>query len=673
VAEAFSYESAFSRNIGWVTQTEQEILRSRRVAIAGLGGVGGSHLLTLTRLGIGKFNIADLDVFELVNFNRQAGASMPHLGRPKADVLEELALAINPELSLIKFPDGIAVDNLDAFLDGVDLYVDSLDFFAVDIRRAVFAACADKGIPAITAAPLGMGVAFLAFLPGQMTFEEYFRLQGQPEDEQLLRFLLGLSPAMLQGKYLVDDTRLDLSAHRGPSTGMACELCAGMAGTQALKILLHRGDVVAAPRGLHFDAYRNKMVRTWRPMGNDNPVQRLGLKIARKRLMAKLTASASSPPEVVPATPMERILDQARWAPSGDNTQPWRFEVIGADHLVVHTHDTRDWCVYDLKGRASQTAIGTLLENIAIAAQAEGLEATFRLRDQSRDRLPDRLPETDLEADLESDSATQLTIDVHFASSQLAEAPPLLPFIKARTTQRRPFSGQHLSAAQKTLLETAVGDGYRVIWIEGRGKKWQMARLLLRTAGIRLTIPEVYKVHKKIIHWNARFSHDRIPDQALGADVLSLKMMQWALQSWARVKMLNRYFGGTLIPKIQLDLIPALRCAAHFVIVADTARSTTDMYLAGGRATQRFWLTATSQGLLLQPEMTPLIFAAYAREGVKFTDSPGKDTDADRVRTEFEALIGRGVDAVFMGRIGFGTAPVSRSLRKAIEQLSFSG
>ena len=286
---SFNYDLAFSRNIGWVTETEQALLRAKRVAIAGLGGVGGSHLLTLTRLGIGNFNIADLDIFELANFNRQAGASMRHVGRSKVEVLRELAADINPELDIRSFPKGIDTDNIEDFLDGVDLYIDGLDFFAVAARRAVFAACAEKGIPAVTAAPLGIGVALLNFLPGGMTFEEYFCLEGCSEDEQLLRFLLGLSPAMLQMSYLVDDSRVDLDAHKGPSTPMACELCAGLAASQALKILLKRGELVAAPWGLHFDAYRNKLKRTWRPGGNNNPLQRLGLKIARKRLSEKIS------------------------------------------------------------------------------------------------------------------------------------------------------------------------------------------------------------------------------------------------------------------------------------------------------------------------------------------------------------------------------------------------
>lgn len=650
LAEHFDYGTAFSRSLGWVTEAEQQILRSKRIAIAGLGGVGGSHLLTLTRLGIGSFTIADLDIFEQENFNRQAGASMRHVGREKIDVLEELALDINPELSMVKFSSGVDIENLDAFLDDVDLYVDSLDFFAVEIRQAVFAACAEKGIPAITAAPLGMGVAFLAFLPGQMTFEEYFRLANQPEDEQLLRFLLGLSPAMLQVSYLVDDTRLDLNAHKGPSTPMACELCAGMAGTHALKILLNRGDVPAAPRGLHFDAYRNKMAKTWRPMGNNNPIQRLGLKIARKRLSSKL-ATTLERTDRPPSSPIEKILDYARWAPSGDNTQPWQFEILSDNSFAIHTRDTRDWCVYDLAGRASQTSVGMLLENIAIAAQSEGLEARFTLQDPMADSDP--------------------VIDVQLiVGGQSSEQPPLLPYIKTRSVQRRALSTRPLLAGYKQALEDAIGSGYRLIWLEGRQKKWQITRLLLRAAGIRLTIPEVYEVHKKIIQWDAQFSTDRIPDQALGADAMTVKMMKWALQSWARVQVLNRYFAGTLMPRLQLDLIPAQRCAAHFIIVADKPRAQTSDYLEGGRATQRFWLTATKLGMQLQPEMTPLIFSTYAREGRRFTESVDKLAEAETLRLELEALAGGEVDAVFMGRLGFGSAATSRSLRKNIQQLN---
>jgi molybdopterin/thiamine biosynthesis adenylyltransferase len=290
----FSRASGFSRTIGWITPEELDRLGSRRIAIAGLGGVGGSHLLTLTRLGVGRFSLAEMDTFSVSNLNRQAGAFFSTLGRPKLDVLSEMALDINPTLSIRRFPTGLEPDNLDSFLQGADLYVDGLDFFELEMRRAVFAECARRNIPAVTAAPLGMGTAILAFAPGGMTFEQYFHLDGQPEEEQYLRFLIGLSPAMLQMSYLVAPEVVQLAGRRGPSTPMACELCAGIAATVALKLLLGRGTVVAAPWGLHFDPYRNRLKRTYRPYGNRNPLQKLALMLGRKQFRRTMSGNANA-------------------------------------------------------------------------------------------------------------------------------------------------------------------------------------------------------------------------------------------------------------------------------------------------------------------------------------------------------------------------------------------
>ncbi len=286
MSEPFRYEAAYARNQGWVTPAEQQQLRRKRVAIAGMGGVGGVHFLTLVRLGIGAFNIADMDTFSLANFNRQVGASMSTLDRPKVQVLAEMARDINPEVEIRIFDAGVNEGNLDEFLAHVDVYVDGLDFFAFSARQTTFAACASKTIPAITAAPLGMGAGLLNFMPGSMSFEEYFVWGNRSDEEKGLRFLVGLAPAGLHGRYLVDPSSVDFANRRGPSTIMGCQLCAGVAATEALKILLGRGKVYAAPYGIHFDAYRNKLVRTWRPGGNRNPLQRLALMIGRRRFAA---------------------------------------------------------------------------------------------------------------------------------------------------------------------------------------------------------------------------------------------------------------------------------------------------------------------------------------------------------------------------------------------------
>jgi molybdopterin/thiamine biosynthesis adenylyltransferase len=287
----FDYDVAYSRNLGWVTRDEQRTLRDKCVAIAGLGGVGGVHLLTLARLGVGRFRLAEFDTFDLANFNRQAGASLRTIGKPKLDVMSEMALDIDPTIEITPFREGVDARNVDAFLAGADLFVDGLDFFALDERQLVFARCASLGIPATTVAPLGMGAALLNFLPGRMTFDQYFGLDRCKEEEQPLRFLLGLAPAALHRRYLVDPSFVDLRAKRGPSTAMACNLCGGVAGTEALKILLGRHRVIAAPFGVHFDAYRNILVRTWQPWGYRGPIRRVVHVIARRQF-ARMRAAA---------------------------------------------------------------------------------------------------------------------------------------------------------------------------------------------------------------------------------------------------------------------------------------------------------------------------------------------------------------------------------------------
>jgi hypothetical protein len=120
-----------------------------------------------------------------------------------------------------------------------------------------------------------------------MSFEQYFKVEGHESDEQYARFIAGLSPAMVQRDYLVAPEAVNFAEKRGPSTVMACDLCAGVMGTNVLKVLLRRGKLRAAPWGMHFDAYHQVLRHTWRPFGNSNPLQQLLLMLIRPRLRGK--------------------------------------------------------------------------------------------------------------------------------------------------------------------------------------------------------------------------------------------------------------------------------------------------------------------------------------------------------------------------------------------------
>jgi hypothetical protein len=199
-----------------------------------------------------------------------------------------------------------------------------------------------------------------------------------------------------------------------------------------------------------------------------------------------------------------------------------------------------------------------------------------------------------------------------------------------------------------------------------------LARLLFQNGGLRLSLPEAFETHKRVIQWNARESEDRIPDQALGVDAFTLRLMRWAMTSWGRVSFLNRYLGGTLIPRIELDWLPARKCAAHFILIANNPPENIDDYIDGGRAVQRFWLTATKLNLFIQPEVTPLVFNEYISQDIQFTQTKSLLEKARNLSSRLKEMIGdKNIsNAVFMGRIGAAKKPPrARSTRKSLDKL----
>lgn len=358
--------------------------------------------------------------------------------------------------------------------------------------------------------------------------------------------------------------------------------------------------------------------------------------------------------EIVNREAINGILELARWAPSGDNTQPWRFEILDDLRLVVHGFDTRRHCVYDLDGRASQIAQGALLETIRIAATAYGLAAHILRTNEP--------------------GGGHVDIEVAFTPDRETTPNPLLSFIITRCTQRRAMSTTPLAENSKRQMEQDVGPEHDVIWFEGLRTRARFAALMIRNGRLRLTLPEAYRVHRDVIEWGATVSVDRIPERAVGVDPVTATLMRWALRSWKRVEFMNRYLGGTLVPGLQLDLIPGLACGAHFAILSKSPLARLDDYLAGGSAMQRLWLSAARAGLQVQPEMTPIIFSRYVRELRAFTTTRRLQASAEQIARRLSELMpGRPLDrVVFMGRIGAGKPAVSRSTRLPLQQLLLS-
>jgi len=271
----YDYFEAFNRNLGFLSLEEQTRLKNARVAIAGLGGTGGAQVHALSRMGIAKFHLADPDTFELANFNRQSGATVPNLGRLKTDVARETVLAINPEAEIAVFEQGIIVGNIDTFLQGVDIVVDSLDFYCFEERFLLYGKAREKGLWVLTAPPLGFGFTLLMFDPKGMSFENYFGFHsGMSERDRVVALIAGIAPKPFMLRYL-DRKQPDMAGRRLPSVGAAPFMIAGVIATEVTRLLTGKGTAMAVPSVYQFDALLRRFRRRTYFWGMRGPLQRL--------------------------------------------------------------------------------------------------------------------------------------------------------------------------------------------------------------------------------------------------------------------------------------------------------------------------------------------------------------------------------------------------------------
>lgn len=268
------YHQAFSRNIGILTSQEQDTLKNTRVAIAGLGGMGGIDFLTLVRMGIGKFNIADFDTYSAANSNRQVGASSQTLGQSKIEVMERMAREISPDIEIETFPMGFQLDNAQAFLENADIVIDAIDFLCLTARELLYIKAREYKKTVLVSAPLGFSTTFHVFTPDSMSFHDYFDFRpGMDGFEKLLAFAVGIAPAALHTKYMNFDAE-KLAQGIGSSIGSACNLGSALIATELVSIILNRRPAQASPFYIQLDPYLMKLKKGRLLFGNRGLIQR---------------------------------------------------------------------------------------------------------------------------------------------------------------------------------------------------------------------------------------------------------------------------------------------------------------------------------------------------------------------------------------------------------------
>ncbi len=135
-----------------------ELFARSRVAVVGVGGVGGYAAEMLVRAGVGHLVIMDSDDVSLSNKNRQLLALDSTVGKPKCDVLASRLLDINPALDIVVIKEYLETDKAGDYFSGmkIDFLVDAIDTLSPKLSLIKY--CMDNSIPLVSS--MGAGAKF---------------------------------------------------------------------------------------------------------------------------------------------------------------------------------------------------------------------------------------------------------------------------------------------------------------------------------------------------------------------------------------------------------------------------------------------------------------------------------------------------------------------------------
>lgn len=615
------------RNRNRITAEEQRHLARQRVGVVGLSA-GHSAAATIALEGLcGELRLADFDEVELTNLNRLP-ASVLDVGVNKAVVAARRVAEIDPYLSVQISATGLTGDNVESFVDGLDVLVEECD-------------------------ELGMKVLV----------REVAKRHGVPVVMET------------SDRGMLDVERFDLEPERpilhGLLDGTTSQELASLSVLEKVPHVLRLVDAAqGSARGAASLTEIGRTVSTWPQLGADvtlggasvaAAVRRIGLgqpvSSGRTRVdLDSAVGSLESPvlpahldtpqpaPSPAPADPLLAVAHAATLAPSGGNAQPWTLELTG-DELRFKVDHTRR-ATMDVAGRASYLALGAAVFNAQVAAAAAGLLGPLSL-------FPDGA-DSDLVASLAFGGGTDGALAT------------LYPAVLERCTNRRIGAPGPLGDETIEQLEAAVtAEGARLDLVTERERVAEIAEILGASERIRFLTPTLHKDMIGELRW---------PDDELttGIDVrtLELSALELGLLDLARREDVMELLAGWDAGGALGDHAKGTTMSSSAVAVVSLPDASPAAYLSGGSAVERLWIAAQGAGLAVQP-VSPVFCFAVADEDY---EPLGGDRWADDLRglsKRFRDTLGLGTSTplALVIRLSHAPAPSARSIRRPLGEV----
>lgn len=344
---------------------------------------------------------------------------------------------------------------------------------------------------------------------------------------------------------------------------------------------------------------------------------------------------------------IKKILDLAVLAPSGENSQPWRFQVQ-ENEIKAFNIPERDSGLYNFRQRGSYVAHGALLQNILIAAPVFGYEVKFELFPDSSD--------------------PNLVVSIHLVRSA-RQKEGLYEFIPRRTTNRKRYREAKLTAAEREALTAAspsIGGG-DVRLVEDSERRRCLARAISVTERIIFEHRPLHAYLFDSIRWTQE--EERSRGTGLSLDSLELPPpvifgFKTVFRKWQIVQALNKLGFSKMVAADNAKTYASSSAIGAIVLPDDSNKD----FVCCGRILQRMWLEATRLGLSVQPITT----LAYLRQRIAAGDTGGLSSlHVYMVNSAYNEIAGAfGVNKEIIGmvfRIGHSAPPSSKSVRLPVD------
>lgn len=340
-----------------------------------------------------------------------------------------------------------------------------------------------------------------------------------------------------------------------------------------------------------------------------------------------------------------KILRAAVQAPSGDNSQPWKFRIMG-NLILVHNIPGRDGSLFNFRNRGDFVAHGALIENMRIAASQFGYYASIRTFPDAQN--PYLIAEVALE-------------------KTVPQEEPWFPWIAHRATNRKLYRTSSLSQEQKILLQkAAAGFGVELVLVDEPAQKQAFARALSLNERLLLENRTIHDHIFSLINWSD--AEEKRNRSGLFIETLELLLPQriafHLFRFWSLVRMLN-VVG---LPKFLSNEGAKIYCASGVIGALLIPDDTDESFIVTGRVFERVWLEATRLGLSIQP--VAAVIYLYQRV-VAHEASALSSNQIGAVKYAYEVMhkICGARDKILSMtfRIGEGGGPSARSLRREPE------